>query len=142
MQRICTLILHLRAHGHIVEHRARLLLRFCAAVGNCSIRQSISKWIQNIFISIAVGSSCHTVIGELRQIFCSLIESHRQFSVRCIIAEQRLCHGFSAARTRIPAVKNSRYMLLCPGQVDGTSCRENEDNRFSNRCDRLQQFLL
>ena len=49
MQRIYTLILHLRAHGHIVEHRARLLLRFCAAVGNCSIRQSISKWIQNIF---------------------------------------------------------------------------------------------
>ena len=38
MQRIYTLILHLRAHGHIVEHRARLLLRFCAAVGNAFLR--------------------------------------------------------------------------------------------------------
>ena len=106
------------------------------------IRKSITKRIHRILLHIAVGSSLHGIIGELRQFINTVIERKRKLSFRAHITKQNVRNRLATDSTRIPALNDCRNMLIGPVKGKRASGKHHKHDRLTAFIGHFQDFKL
>ena len=69
------------------------------------------EWI----VEVTVGAALHGIVLVVGQLTIVLIEGHREFSARVVIAEEHIGHSCTTFLTRIPSLQNgfAAFGLRC-----------------------------
>ena len=137
IDRISALVGYIHTDIYRIPDTALRLVNRSICIAHRSVVQSITERIENVLIRITVCTVRHSIVRELRKIFRSLIERNRKLSAWRKFTEQRFRNRLSATRSRIETVDDCCNMLVCPGYIQRTSCRENKHNRLSDCRNRL-----